>query len=123
MRPSGNSSASWCLNCSFLFTCRKIAVAYPSVFAFQPTTKRGSVTITALENARLGPRENADRHCIVFRRSEPTCAGAEVSCGEFVADLCWPRPDVEKAVVTHCENSLLEASLMNSALAASWFPN
>ena len=38
MRPSGNSSASWCVRCSFLFSCWKIAVAYLSVSASQPTT-------------------------------------------------------------------------------------
>ena len=42
-------------------------------------------------------------------RSEPACASTKVTCGEFVANLRRPRPDVLKAVVTHCGNSLLEA--------------
>ena len=42
MRPSGNSSASWCCIGSFLFTCRKIAVAWPSISTFHPTMKRWS---------------------------------------------------------------------------------
>ena len=87
MRPSGNSSASWCVRCSFLFTCRKIAVAYLSVSAFQPTTKRGSVRNRA-GKCKLGSGKNADRHSIVFRCGEPMCAGTEISCSEFVADLC-----------------------------------
>ena len=54
-----------------------------------------------------------------IHRSEPTRAGTEVSCTEFVANLRRPRPDVLKAVVTHCGNSLLEApsSVNISALA------
>ena len=59
--------------------------------------------------SKLGSWKNANRYCSVFRRSEPACASTEVSCGEFVANLRRPRPDILKAVVTHLGTPLLEA--------------
>ena len=50
---------------------------------------------------KLGSWKNANRHFSIFRCSEPACASTEVSCGEFVANLRRPRPDILKAVVTH----------------------
>ena len=73
MRPSGNSSASWCLRGSFLFTCRKIAVA-DLVF---PPSNRDEAEICNCHRAgkrKLGSRKNANRHSSIFRRSEPACA-------------------------------------------------
>src|SRR5512141_1465115 len=54
---------------------------------------------------KLGPRKNANRHSSILRRSKPACASTKVTCSEFVANLCRPRPDVLKAVVTHLWNS------------------
>src|SRR6478672_13447490 len=56
---------------------------------------------------KLGSRKNANRHSRIFRRSEAACASTKVTCGEFVANLCRPRPDDLKAVVTHRWNSLV----------------
>lgn|SRR5512143_989932 len=58
--------------------------------------------ITPLQGRSLWPR-------YIFRRGEPTCAGTEVSCGEFVANLRRPRPDILKAIVAHLWTSPLEA--------------
>ena len=88
--------------------CRRVS----ECFDFPTDDKAGFCNCNRAGKRELGPRKNADRHGIVFRRSEPTRAGTEVLCGEFVTDLCRPGPDVLEAVVTHCGNSLLEPSPM-----------
>ena len=73
---------------------------------FHPTKKRGSLSVTALENASSVPgRRNRNRR--IFCRSKPARAGTKVACGEFVADLRRSRPYGFKAVVTHLKNSLV----------------
>src|ERR1700684_1172302 len=47
------------------------------------------------------PWENADRYACIFRRRKATRARAEVTRGELVANLGWPRFDREKAIITH----------------------
>ena len=108
MRPSGNSSASWCFIGSVLFTCRRL----PSRDRVFPPPIYDEAEICNCYRAgkrKLGAWKNANRHFGIFRCSESACASTKVSCGEFVANLCRPRPDGLKAVVAHFWTPLLEA--------------
>ena len=102
MRPSGNWSAS-----SVLYTfglihlpedCRRVL----SLSTLPAARKRYFCNHRRTGKCKLGSRKNANRHSTIFRRSETACASTKVTCGEFVANLRRPPPDVLKAVVTHC---------------------
>ena len=63
--------------------CRRVS----ECFDFPTDDKAGFCNCNRAGKRELGPRKNADRHGIVFRRSEPTRAGTEVLCGGFFTDL------------------------------------
>src|SRR3974390_1424716 len=86
----------WCVRVHLPEDCRRLT--NPSR---PPKRESGCPNCHRSGKRKLGSRKNAHRHCSIFCSGEPTCAGTEITCGEFVADLCWPRPDVLKAVVTH----------------------
>ena len=55
-----------------------------------PKGESGCPNCYRARKRKFSSRKNAHRYCGIFCRSEPTCAGTEITCGEFVADLCWP---------------------------------
>src|SRR5262249_11803836 len=55
----------------------------------------------------FGTRKYADSHRTILRRGESSCAGAEVVCDEFFADLGWARSHAVQTVVAHIRNSSL----------------
>ena len=122
MRPSGNSSASWC---SSVRSYSLVGRLPSHGLDFLPSTLRKAANCNChrARKRKLGSRKNANRHSKIFRRSEAACASTKVMCGEFVANLCRPRPDELKAVVAHYGNSLSEAPSSTNISALSIRPH
>ena len=59
---------------------------------FHPAKKRRICFCHRARKRKLGSRKNANRNPRIFCRSKPARAGTKVACGEFVANLCRPRP-------------------------------
>src|SRR5262245_41240724 len=68
-------------------------------------------------------RHHTHRQSEIIGGGEAACPGAEVTGHELIADLCRPRPDEFKAVVTHCGNSLSEAPSSTNFSAPSIHPH
>src|SRR5262249_10880744 len=52
----------------------------------------------------FGTRKYADSHRTILRRSESSCAGAEVVCDEFFADFGWACSHTVQTVVAHIKD-------------------
>jgi hypothetical protein len=62
--------------------CRRMAKLF-----HLPPDEAGACNCDRVCKRKFGSWENANRHSSIFCRSETTCDGSEVSCGELVPNL------------------------------------